>query len=214
MKRNTLPMNLQFFAEPSGEPNGGTNEKGPQSQPTGETQNQAPQFDYEKLASIISGRQSAAEDTVLKNYFKQQGMSKEEMDQAITAFKQQKADSQPDVGALQTQIAQAQRVTQQALIEKEAYLLSGEIGVDLKTMPFLLKMADLSAVIGTDGQVSQDSLKDALNKVLEAVPQLKPQVDTPQSGFRQIGVGNQQQPVAKPNEPTTVPTKKWNRWNN
>lgn len=210
MRNKLLPLNLQFFAEGGSQPNG----EGTQNQPAAEPQNQTPQFDYDKLASIISGRQSAAEDTVLKNYFKQQGLSKEEMDQAIAAFKQQKADNQPDVGVLQTQIAQAQKATQQALIEKEAYLLSGEIGVDLKTMPFLLKMADLSAVVGTDGKVNQENLKDALNKVLEAVPQLKPQADAPQSGFRQIGVGNQPQPTVKQNEPATVPTKRWNRWNN
>lgn len=209
MQNRTLPLNLQFFAE--GEPQNG---EGTQNQPAPEQQNQTPQFDYEKLAGIIAGKQSVAEDTVLKNYFKQQGLSKEEMDQAITAFKQQKADSQPDVGALQTQITQAQKATQQALIEKEAYLLSGEIGVDLKTMPFLLKMTDLSAVVGTDGKINQDSLKDALNKVLETVPQLKPQANAPQSGFRQIGVGNQQQPTAKHNDSPAVPTKKWNRWNN
>lgn len=212
MKKKLLPLNLQFFAEPEGEPDQAG--EGVQNQPAAGTQNQALQFDYEKLASIISGRQSAAEDTVLKNYFKQQGLSKEEMDQAISAFKQQKADSQPDIGALQTQIVQAQQATQQALIEKEAYLLSGEIGVDLKTMPFLLKMADLSAVVGTDGKVNQNNLKDALNKVLEAVPQLKPQANAPQSGFRQIGVENQQQPVTNHNESPAVPTKKWNRWNN
>lgn len=210
MKQNILPLNLQFFAA---EPEPNPAPEGTQNQAAAGQQNQTPQFDYEKLASIISGRQSAAEDTVLKNYFKQQGLSKEEMEQAIAVFKQQKADNQPDVGALQTQIVQTQKVAQQALIEKEAYLLSGEVGVDLKTMPFLLKMADLSAVM-VEGKVNQDNLKDALNKVLEAVPQLKPQAEVKQNGFRQIGVGNQQQSITKQNEPAAVPTKRWNRWNN
>lgn len=212
MKNKLLPLNLQFFAEPAGE--SGQAGEGTQNQQATGMQNQAPQFDYEKLANIISGRQSAAEDTVLKNYFKQQGLSKEEMDQAISAFKQQKADNQPDVSALQTQIAQAQKVTQQAIIEKEAYLLSEELGVDLKTMPYLLKMADLSAVVEADGKISKDNLKDALNKVLEALPQLKPQKEVQQNGFRQIGVENQQQQQTRQNEPAAVPTKKWNRWNN
>lgn len=175
-----FPLNLQFFAE-GGEGDGdqgiGTQEPGQQVQ--------APTFDYQKLADIISGKQSVAEDTVLKNYFKQQGLSQDEMNQAISAFKKQKAESQPDIGALQTQATQAQQQAQQAIIERDAYLLAAELGVDLKTMPYLLKMADLGAVIGEDGKVAQDKLKEALNKVLEALPQLKQQTN-PAGGF-QIG---------------------------
>ena len=48
-------------------------------------QQTAPEFDYEKLASIITGKQSVTEDTVLKNYFKQQGLSKEEIETAISS---------------------------------------------------------------------------------------------------------------------------------
>lgn len=207
MKRNKLPMNLQFFAE--GEP--GTGGEGTNQQQDGQ-QVQTPQFDYEKLAGLVSGALNVKEDTVLKNYFKQQGLSEDDMKQAISSFKQQKAANQPDVNALQTQVSQAQMQAQQAVIERDAYLLSGEIGVDIKTMPYLLKMADLSAVI-VDGKVNQDKLKEALNKVLEDVPQLKQQAEAAQNGFRQIGVGNQTQTATKKSEPAAVPTKRWNRWN-
>lgn len=211
MQNTRLPLNLQFFAEPEPTPanNNGAGEPTP---PAAGQQTQTPQFDYEKLAGIIAGKQSVAEDTVLKNYFKQQGLSEDDMKQAIASFKQQKADNQPDVSALQAQVTTAQLQAQQAIIEKDAYLLSGEIGVELKTMPYLLKMADLSAVV-VDGKVSQDKLKEALNKVLEEVPQLKPKTEVPQNGFRQIGVGSRTQTVPKQTEPAAVPQKKWNRWN-
>ena len=39
-----------------------------------------PEIDYDKIASIVEGKQKIAEDTVLKNYFKQQGLSGEEME--------------------------------------------------------------------------------------------------------------------------------------
>lgn len=208
MKRNKLPMNLQFFAE-GGEPGAGG--EGTNQQQDGQ-QTQTPQFDYEKLAGLIAGKQSVTEDTVLKNYFKQQGLSEEDVKQAISSFKQQKAANQPDVNALQTQVSQAQMQAQQAVIERDAYLLSGDLGIDIKTMPYLLKMADLSAVI-VEGKVNQDKLKEALNKVLEDVPQLKPQAEATPNGFRQIGVGNQTQTASKKSEPVAVPTKRWNRWN-
>lgn len=210
MKRKKLPLNLQFFA--AGGEGTGAGGKGTNQQQDGQQTQTQPQFDYEKLAGLIAGKQSVTEDTVLKNYFKQQGLSEDDMKQAISTFKQQKAANKPDVSALQTQVSQAQMQAQQAVIERDAYLLSGEIGVDIKTMPYLLKMADLSAVV-VDGKVNQDKLKEALNKVLEDVPQLKPQAEATQNGFRQIGVGNQTQIATKKSEPAAVPTKRWNRWN-
>lgn len=207
--KKRLPMNLQFFAEPGDGAGDNGGNGGAQEPPAQQTQ--TPQFDYEKLAGIIAGKQSVAEDTVLKNYFKQQGLSEDDMKQAISAFKQQKSQNQPDVNAMQQQLTLAQQQAQQAVIEKEAYLLSGELGIDLKTMPYLMKMADLSAVVA-DGKVDQNKLKEALNKVLEDVPQLKPKADTQQNGFRQIGVPNQPSDQQN-NQQQAVPTKRWNRFN-
>lgn len=208
MKPNrALPMNLQIFAEPA--------PAEPAPQPTPEPTNQpaAPAIDYEKIANMVAGKQAATEDSVLRGYFKQQGLSKEEADQAIAAFKQQKEANQPNVEALQQQTTAAQQAALSATIERDAYMMSGELGVDNKTMSYILRMADLSTVTD-NGKVLQDKLKEALNKVLEEIPQLKPQAETLQSGFRQIGVGNQQQPApAKPTNQNTVPVKRWNRFN-
>ena len=193
------------------------NNQGNQNQQqNNQQQTQSPEIDYEKLSQIIAGKQSVAEESVLKGYFKKQGLSKEEMEQAISAFKQQKAANQPDIQAIQNQAAEARLEAQQAVIERDAMLLSGDLGIDLKTMPYILKMADTSQVIEENGNVNQEKLKEALNKVLEDVPQLKQKQDTQQSGFRQIGVGqnqNTQQSNSGQQEQKTVPTKRWNRWN-
>lgn len=175
-----------------------------------------PTIDYDRIKQMIDGTLAAKEDTALKAYFKQQGLSQQEAEQAIATFKEQKAKSQPNVEALQQQTTQAQQQAQKALIERDAYKLSAELGIDLKTMDYVLKMADLAAVVGADGNVDQEKLKEALNKVLEDVPQLKPQAEVQQNGFRQIGVGNTQQTQQQQtqNQPAQVPTKRWNRWNN
>ena len=120
------------------------------------------------------------------------GSAREQVDQAIAAYKEQQAANTPDVGALQQQAAQAQAAAQQANIEKEAMFLAGELGVDLKTMPYVLKLADLSKVADEKGTINKENLKAALNTVLEELPQLKPNTQTPQSGFRQIGSGGGQ----------------------
>ena len=211
MKKTFLPLNLQFFAEPEGvEPSaGGASEPPAKSEPSN---NGAVSFDYDKLVQIIAGKQSVTEDKVLKGFFEQKGLSQEEMEQAIKSFKEQKAASQPNVDALQQQVALAQQQAQQAQIEKTAFLLAGELGVDLNTMQYLLKLADLSAVM-KDGKMEQDKLKEALNKVLEDLPQLKPQADAQARGFRQIGVSGQLTTAQKPTEQAQVPQKRWNRFN-
>lgn len=145
-----------------------------------------PEFDYEKLAQLVAGKQTVTEESVLKGYFKQQGLSKEQMEQAITTFKQQQAASQPDVAAIQQQAAQAQAMAQQAVIDKEVTLAAIGLGIEAKTIPYVLKMADLSQVMGQDGKINEEAVKTALNKVLEDIPALKPQVSS-STGFVQVG---------------------------
>lgn len=184
-----LPMRLQFFADAdTGASGGGTGAgEGAQGGAAGAGQSAAgsPAFDYDKLAGLINGKQAVTEDTILKSYFKQQGLSQEEMNQAINAFKAEKAKNNPDVTAIQSQLAQMQAVAEKAEIEKAATLEAVGLGIDAKTLPYVLKMADLSNVKGQDGKVNQEAIKNALNKVLEDVPQLKP-VATSNQGF-QIG---------------------------
>lgn len=183
-------MNLQFFAEPAGggDPGAGSAPAGTAQQtPPGTGQQVAtPQIDYSKIQQMLEGTLAAKEDTALKAYFKQQGLSQQEVEQAIAAFKQQKAAQQPDVNALQTQIAQAQTMAQQAMLEKEATLTAISLGLDAKTILYVLKMADLSQVMGQDGKVNDESMKNAINKVLEDIPALKPQ-PAGSTGFIQVG---------------------------
>lgn len=185
--RCKVPMDLQFFAEGGDGGAGGSGNTPPQNDP------QAQSIDYAKIQQMLDGTLAAKEDTALKAYFKQQGLSQQEVEQAITAFKAEKAKNQPDVGALQTQAAQAQAAAQQAQIQAAATMAAVEIGIDAKTIPYVLKMADLSQVMGQDGKINEETLKNAVNKVLEDVPALKSQAKG-STGFVQVGAagGSQQ----------------------
>ena len=72
-----------------------------QSNQQGTPQNQngqsMPGIDYDKLAQIIEGRTKAAEESAMKGYFKQQGLTQEEVEKAINAFKEEKAKNTPDL---------------------------------------------------------------------------------------------------------------------
>ena len=141
--RCKLSMNLQTFAEGGTADGGGGSGAEGGTPPTG-TQ-QTPQFDYDKLASLIAGKQSVTEESVLKGYFKQQGLSKEQMDQAIASFKQQQAANTPDVAGLQSQITEtqnqltaAQAAVQAAKVENAATMMAVSLGLDAKTIPYVL----------------------------------------------------------------------------
>lgn len=218
---NRLPMNIQFFAEggtgsdPSGNPSSAQGA-------AGQTGQQAPVIDYARIQQMLDGTLAAKEDTALKAYFKQQGLSQEEAEQAIAAFKQQKAANQPDVSALQgqvteaqNQLAAAQAEARQAQLKSAATMAAVSLGIDAKTIPYVLKMADLGQAMGQDGKVNEEALKNALNKVLEDVPALKPQA-TGSSGFTQIGAAgspSQQAQQTSQTQQAAVPTKRWNRFN-
>lgn len=137
-------------------------------------------IDYNKIQEIIEGRNAKTEDSVLKAYFQKQGLSPEEMESAINAFKTQKANQanaqNKELTDTQASLQKVQLENQRLKIEKKAYDFVDDLNVDNKTMPYLLKMADFNNCIGKDGNVLEDTLKAALQKVVDDVPGLKKQV--------------------------------------
>lgn len=188
----TLPINLQFFAE-SGDGNGGqnagSNNNGQAGQQGGQNNQQSAGVDYDRLQEMINTATAKKENAVIKDYFMQQGLSENELHQAITAFKQnkeQQANEQQNVNAnLQNEVAAAQQLAEQAQIELAATKVAMTLGIEAKTLPYVLKMADFTKAKGTDGKISHDNVKAALEQVLKDVPALKPAKDS--NGGFQIG---------------------------
>lgn len=190
---------MRMYLSPDGGQGGGTSGEGtgqaPQSQQNaGQSQQgqQSPVIDYARIQQMLDGTLAAKEDTALKAYFKQQGLSQQEAEQAMSAFKQQRAANQPDVATLQTQAAQAQAAARQAQLQSAATMAAVSLGMDAKSIPYVLKMADLGKVMGQDGKINDEALKAALNKVLEDIPALKPQT-AGTAGFVQVGASGQNQ---------------------
>lgn len=177
MRKHLIPMNLQFFAEGDGNAaggagteNGGSNQGGAG---VGSGQTGTPAFDYEKLASIISGKQNVTEESILKNYFKQQGLSQEEMASAISAFKEQKAKNTPDPVALKNQLDAANKELLENRITSQATIEAMTLGLDAKTIPYVIKLADMGKAVDAEGKINAEEIKKALTQVLTDVPALK-----------------------------------------
>lgn len=178
---------MKLYLSPDGGQGGNPNPEGQEPQNNQLGGQSAPTIDYAKIQQMLEGTLAAKEDTALKAYFKQQGLSQQEAEQAMAAFKEEKAKNQPDVNGMQTQLTQAEAKAQQAELERAATIAAVGLGIDVKTIPYLLKMADFSQVLGEDGKINEETLKNALNKVLEDVPALKPQPNS--NGFFQLGAG-------------------------
>ena len=145
-------------------------------------ENQGQSIDYDKLASIIDGKIKVTEDSVLKGYLKQQGLTGDEMNQAIEAFKADRASKAPNIDALNQQISEmdnelleAQSRALYAETKMEALSMASELGVDSKVIPFLLNSADISDII-EDGKINKDKLKASLDDVLKDLPQLRSEI--------------------------------------
>lgn len=131
-------------------------------------------IDYDKLASIIEGKQKVAEDTVIKSYMKEQGLSQEEMTEAIKNFKAKREAEKPDVDGMRKQIADLQAQIAQDNLDRVATEEALKLGLDQKSLPYVKKMADLTKVYKADGTVDTELVSKALNQVLTDVPALKP----------------------------------------
>ena len=92
------------------------------------------------------------------------------MSAAINAYKEEKAKNTPDLNEIQSQLAQAQKAALTAEIQRAGTLEAITMGIDVKTAPYILKMADMSGVTGEDGKINQEALKNAIAKVLEDIP--------------------------------------------
>lgn len=186
MVKELIPMNLQLFAEGDTPP-----ETVPAVPPT-----EAAQIDYSKLESILDKKLGVTETGVMKSFFKQQGLTEEEAKQAMEDFKTRKSTEEGNVSEeltqAQLQLQQAQAQLQQAAVEREAFTLSTELGIDPKTLPYVIKLSDFKAVMDDKGNVKKDLVKSAMEQVLKDVPGLKAPMDNHLGGFKIGGDGGQQ----------------------
>lgn len=153
-------MMLQLFAENgAGDGNGaGTNTQQGNTAAAPQNGQSAPGVDYDKIQSMLDTAIAKKENAVLKSYFQQQGLTEEEVSRAISDFKEtkqkQSAQQASDSNELRQKAADAEKLAKTAQVELEATRIAMTLGVDAKTMPYLLKMADFDSAWDKDGKLS------------------------------------------------------------
>ena len=165
-------MYLQLFEDGTGAGSNGQggnnagNGNGNQGN-AGETGNQAT-FSYAQAEEIAQARAERAERSALKSYFQQQGMSEDQVTQAIADYKAQQKKNQPNVTQMQQDLVDARNEVQQMKNEK---LLTAK-GVKTDDLDYVLykvsKMTD-----------EKTSFEKAADKYLKENPRF-----TSGSGYR------------------------------
>jgi hypothetical protein len=154
-------------------------------------------IDYDKIQQILDGTLNAKTDTVLKSYFKQQGLSQEDAERAIADFKTRQKENAPDVDSLNAtikakddKIAALEAEIAQRDLSDATKALADELKFDAKYTALILKNANTKEVHKEDGTIDAEKLKKAINAFLEEVPDLKKSTTKNNRAFKPDNVGN------------------------
>ncbi|MFV0382330.1 MAG: hypothetical protein ACK5KR_08975 [Breznakia sp.] len=180
------PLDIQLFAD------GGTGGDGGNPTPTpaaqSGTQTSDP-IDYEKLEGIVNRRSGVAGETAMKAYLKEQGMTQEEVNEAIKGYKESKIKAKEAEAQRIASIeeenkqlkAQALEATQNAAITTQAKGL----GVTDEKLPFLMRLIDKNTIVDDKGEIVEDKIKEQIEETIKSFPDFVG--STQQGGFQKVG---------------------------
>ena len=114
--------------------------------------NQNQGIDYQKIADIVENNLKGKESAILKSYFKQQGLEQDELEEAVKQykdFKKQQEASKPSVESLSSEVSKLKEELNKKNseiktrdIKMSASGLADELGVEVKNIEYILKLAD------------------------------------------------------------------------
>ena len=140
---------------------------------------------FEKLDSIIDNKSNG----VAKSALRDNGFEDEEIKNIVKQWRDNKqAKSQENTTKINDLTNQVSTLNNQLITEKvnnQAFLCGLDLGLDSKTIPYVVKLADLSKATDDKGEISVENIKTAMSKVLDDVPSFKPSNNN--NGFVKIG---------------------------
>ena len=203
MKNNQtkfLPFNIQFFAEEGGSTAvaTGTNATNSQPQATNNVVNATPTVNYDEIFKKLDAVLDKRSEGITKSVLKDNGYEDAEMKDILTQYrasKQAKAnEADNQISTLTNENAHLKATLQKERLNNEALKQAASLNVDDKTVPYLIKMADLSKCLNDKGEVNADEVKTALETVLNDIPSLKQE----EKGMTGVQVGANTQTSTQP----------------
>lgn len=175
MKQDFLkyPLNIQLFANPGNDGGDG----GDGANPTVTTDPSQLNFDYDKLAEAIAKRNASHETAVLKGMLKEQGLTKEEVDEAVKQYKQNQANkAKEEQKRIDDILAENQRYKEAEIakqVNDEASKIAKELGVRDDRVETLIALCDRSKFTDDKGAIIKEEMKKELEAKLNTVPEFK-----------------------------------------
>jgi len=171
--------------------------------PAQQTQTPAPKeiaIDYDKLASVVEGKRRVAGETAMKSFLREQGLSGDELKSAIAEYKAKAKAKEPDVDAMQKEINTLRAQALHDKVDRSVMEAGLELGLSQKVISRIsgLVVTSPEDVIGGDGTVDTDKVKEAFGELLNDIPELKPgNAGASAKGFQIGGNGNSGEAEAK-----------------
>lgn len=141
---------------------------------------------FDKLDAILDKRS----DGIARSALKDNGIGEDEAREIVSAYRQQKAGAaqrqSQTLAALQQENQQLKARMIQSQLSAEAMAQAGSLNVAPETVPYLIRLADLSGAVDEQGAVNKEAVTQALTQVLTDLPALKRQ-ETQQRGFVPVG---------------------------
>lgn len=190
--------------------------EGTQNTNVTETQNNT-EIDYSKIEGMINKGIQQKENSILKSYFEQMGLSEDEAKSAISTYKDNKSKAEAkkanQYAEMKIENEKLKSLIYQNNLEKVVKEQSDVLEVDSKNLKHVLKLADLSKVKNEKGEIDSEAVKKAVEAVLTEMPFLKKEVKQEEKkGFQNIGP-DENLVIEKVNELVPQNAKKWNKVN-
>lgn len=133
-------------------------------------------IDYGKLEEIINKGINQKENSILKSYFQQAGLSEEEMKEAITNFKNSRKNEEEknnkDFENLTNNYSNLQKQFNQERLNNALTLSLMKKGLSDNQIPFISKMVEVEGILNDKNEINQDKLNENIENVFKAFPDL------------------------------------------
>lgn len=159
------PLDIQLFAEGDPEP-----PKDPEPQP------KPAEVDYDKLAEAIEKRKSRTEEGAIRGILKDQGLSGDELNEAVKAYKESKANkAKEEQERIDKILKENKEFKQKELLNtvvSEAKAIAKELKVREDRFDKLMKLCgDVSTFIGEDGKINKEAIKKEMEEQIKELPE-------------------------------------------
>jgi len=158
-----------------------------------ETQTQNVDIDYTKIEGMISKGIQQKENSILKSFFEQQGLSEEEAKAAIAGYKDNKAKAAAKKEAafsnMQKENEKLKAAIYQNNLEKAVVEQAKSLEIDSDNIKYVMKLSDFSKGKDEKGEINAEAVKAAMEAVLKDMPMLKGKREKKEEkpGFQNIG---------------------------